>query len=336
MVKEKTRTLKKLLSFVLFCLLTLVITAVLSGICRPKAMNRFFMLSEYLEENPEKQQCEIKVFGSCHAYTSFDPILLREQTGLDSFVYANPCEIIPTTYARMVEQFKKHVPQVALVETWGIDPYDTYLEAEEILGEYLKSNLASMDFSLARERVIWDYIPHREIVETTFPFFLYRGRLINRSVKAVDFDYSFEQASELNSPGIQREIRSRLENDGFKRNLTGSVPEYRNWQSHIEAGETAELDPVILGYIQRIIELCRDNGVTLIFYRAPYLSSQNELRCCNTLRQLCEESGVLYVDLEREIEFDYTTDFFDYQHLSAAGAAKATALLGEYIAEAMK
>ena len=328
--------MKKILSFAAFCVLALGIVVILSGICRPKAMNRFFMLSEYLEENPEKQQCEVKVFGSCHAYTSFDPSVLREQTGLDSFVYANPCEIIPTTYAQMAAQFKKHVPKVALVEAWGIDPYDTYLGTEEILGEYLKSDLASMDFSRARQQVIRDYIPRNEIIETTFPFFLYRERLINRSVKAVDFDYSFEAASELNDPGVQREIKSRLENDGFRRNLTGSVPQYLNWQSHIEEGETMQIDPLILKYIQRIIDLCRDNGVTLIFYRAPYLSSQNELRCVNTLRQLCEENGVLYIDLEQEIEYDYTTDFFDYQHLSAAGAAKATQLLGEYIVEALK
>lgn len=75
--------------------------------------------------------------------------------------------------------------------------------------------------------------------------------------------------------------------------------------------------------------------MTLIFYRSPYLSTENELRKLNHLEQICAVHGVLFIDLEAEVDYDYTVDFQDYQHLSENGANKSTLYLAEYILDAI-
>jgi hypothetical protein len=76
--------------------------------------------------------------------------------------------------------------------------------------------------------------------------------------------------------------------------------------------------------------------VELIFYRSPYISKENELRKLNHFRQICDQHDVLFLDLEQEIDYDYNTDVFDYEHLSETGATKSTDFLIPYILEAAK
>lgn len=336
MNKENKAVWKELLSFFLLCLLIIAIVFALSRISMPKIMNRYFMLNEYLKENPEKQLCDVKVFGSCHAYTSFDPTILREQTGLSSFVYANPNEIIPITYARMAEQFKIHAPKVALVEAWGINPYDTYMGQNTIFTECLPLNLEIMKPSIPQHRVMLQYGGLKGIVTTYCPFLKYKARFTDGSLKDADFDYSFEATVPENNEYINFEMRSRLSNDGFKRNPSNPVPDYPEQQAQIETGALFDISPDIEEYIELIIGLCEEYDVKLIFYRAPYISSENELMRFNQFSLLCEERGIPYIDLEQEIAFDYSSDFTDYQHLSASGAKRATELLLTYIMTAVE
>lgn len=80
--------------------------------------------------------------------------------------------------------------------------------------------------------------------------------------------------------------------------------------------------------------------VLLLYYLLPqkvrpYVACEAELRKLNHLRQLCDENGVLFLDTEKELTFDYTTDFHDYEHLSQTGARKVTDLLTPYIQQAL-
>ena len=147
--------MKKFLSCILFCLILFGLMARVNEILISKTYNRYYTLEKHLEE--VGTDYDVQIFGSCHAYTSFNPKYLKEQTGLDSFVMGNPGEIMPTTYLRMWEQFKDHVPKVALVEIWGINPYETYDSTEDILGTYLQTNIQHVPFSLEKLNVFIGY-----------------------------------------------------------------------------------------------------------------------------------------------------------------------------------
>lgn len=323
-----------LLFFLVLCFALNWVTDILI----PKSTNRCYILEKYLEEHPEHNLSDVGVFGSCHAYTSFDPVYLKERTGIDSFVYGNPSEIMPVTYLRMVDQFKKHTPKVVLVETWGINPYDTYIDQEKLFGEYLDTNLELTDFSMAKQEVIRDYEHFNENISPllmNLPLARYKERLVDRSLTDVDFNYSFEATEQYSLDFLFSEMTLRLNNCGFRRNPPRDNSDYPEKQVTIRAGESAEIEPDIVKYVQKIIDLCKKNDVELIFYRAPYISNENELKKLNHLREICDDNGIVFIDLEEEIPYSYSADFFDYQHLSEAGAAKSTEYLSSYILNAL-
>ena len=333
------KKLKILVSCVLFVALTLHLLGVAADILTPKFENRYYVLEDYLEDHPEHNLHDVKIFGSCHAYTSFNPVYMEEVTGVSGFVYANAGEIIPTTYARMVDQFEKHVPKVALVEIWGMNPYETYSTQEDVFGHYLTNNLERTEFSLAKQEIILDFSDKEyesiDLLSMNFPVMNYKDRILDGSLTALDFNYSFEETQPYTATGTYYEMTTRLKNNGYRATLSHPIENYPQKQNTIAPGEMVEIEPDIVKYIQKIIELCKSKDVELIFYRSPYISTVNELKKLNHLKQICDENEVLFIDLEAEIQYDYKTDFLDYQHLSEIGANKSTECLLPYIMDAL-
>ena len=333
------KTIKSLVGCVVFVALVLCLFSGLTEILTPKFENRYYILEDYLEKHPEENLHDIQVFGSCHAYTSFNPAYMEEAYGVSGFVYANAGEIIPTTYARMVEQFKKHTPKVAVVEIWGINPYETYSAQEDVFGHYLSNNLEQVGSSLAKQEVILDFQEKEfqdiSLLNMNFPFMNYKDRLLDGSLTKLDFDYDFLETQEYMLPYTYKEMLSRMKNSGYAPFSSVIIEGYPQKQNTIAPGEMVEIEPDIAEYIQKIIDLCKEKNVELIFYRSPYISTVNELKKLNHLEQICEQNEVLFIDLEAEIQYDYKVDFRDYEHLSEVGANKSTEFLMPYIMEAM-
>ena len=333
------KTIKSLVGCVVFVALVLCLLSGLTEILTPKFENRYYVLEDYLQNHPEDNLHDLQIFGSCHSYTSFNPVYMQELTGVSSFVYGNAGEIIPTTYARMVEQFQTHTPKVAVVEIWGINPYETYSSQDRVFGFYLANNLERVKFSLAKQAVIQDFRDKEfqdiNLLSMNFPFMNYKDRLLDGSLTKLDFAYSFAETKDLTEPYTYKEMLARLKNSGYRPNTTNVLADYPQKQNTIAQGEILAIEPDIEEYIWKIIDLCKEKNVELIFYRSPYVSTVNELKKVNRFKQICDEAEVLFLDLEAEIAFDYTRDFLDYEHLSETGANKATEFLMPYIMDAM-
>lgn len=336
-MKKKIFTL---LSCLVFCAVAMLLLHQFTDLLTPKSQNRYYILEKYLEDHPEQHMHDVQVFGSCHSYTSFNPMYLEQRTGASAFVYGNAGEIIPTTYVRMAEQFKIHTPKVALVEIWGINPYETYSSHPRVFGFYLANNLERTKLSAEKLSVIedFDHMTHSDIsfVSMHFPIVTYKERLMDGSLTDVDFQYSFEETKPHSTKYMFSEMTSRLQYNGFKKNGHAAIEDYPQKQKVIAEGEFLEIEPDIVEYIQKIIDLCKKSDVELIFYRSPYTSKKNELRKLNHLQQICDENDVLFIDTEAELTFNYSTDFLDYQHLSEIGANKATELLIPHIVAALE
>ena len=329
--------MKNLISCVIFCSITIFLIVKINNILIPKSTNRYYILEKYLEEN--EKEYDVNVFGSCHSYTSFNPMILEEETNITGFVYGNPGEIIPTTYLRMLEQFKKYVPEVALVEIWGINAYETYGEAEDIFGHYLKKNIELLPLSSEKTELIKEYSDmeynNLTFLNTNFPMANYKDRILDYSLTDVDFNYYFERTEGYSSEYVFNEMTSRLSNNGFKANPSNAILDYPSKQSKVNEDDYLEIEEDIVKYLIKIIKLCEEKDVELIFYRSPYISKENELKKLNHLRDILEEYNIIFIDLEEDIEYDYETDFIDYEHLSEVGANKSTLYLADYIIDAL-
>ena len=325
--------MKRMISFLIVCLLALGMIHQANDVAVNKTHNRYYMLKQELARLDEDY--DVQIYGSCHAYTSLDPTYLSKTRGLSAYNMANPSEIIPVTYLQMLEQFKDHAPQTVLVEIWGINPYETYIDTETILTSYLPSNIEQLPPSAEKQAVIREF-ENLDALGENFALAKYKSRLQSFSLTDVDYNYSYELLDALCNTNedmayIYREMESRFSGSGYRTLDSTALPDYPAQQATIAPGETLEIEPVILTYIDKIIALCDDYDVELIFYRAPYRSTANELRKANYLADYLAERSVPFFDLEKELTWDYTTDFNDYEHLSQAGATKATAFLCEKI-----
>lgn len=329
--------MKKLISLILFCICTILSVHRANDILVDKSYNRYYMMEKELEERDETY--DVQIYGSCHAYTSYNPMVLIEEYGISSYNLANPSEIIPVTYVRMKEQFEEYVPKVVLVDIWGTNAYDTYIKKKEIFGDYLRYNVERLPISKEKIELIKDF-KQLDMLEDNFPMAKYKGRVLDFSLTKTDFNYSFELSKSIydskNINYVYNEMEKRLKNNGYKPLIYNNMWDYPQLQGEVAEDDVLEVEKKIMKYIDKIIELCDEKDVELIFYRAPYVAKENELRKANYLEQYFEECGVAYYDLEKELEFSYYYDFCDHQHLSKNGAEKTTAFLNELLLERLE
>jgi len=296
-------------------------------------INRYFMMENALEETHATY--DVHSYGSCHTYTSLDPTYLADNYSISCYNMGQPNEIIPLSYVRMYERFKTDKPKVALVEIWGTNAYNTYIDQNNIFYSSARVNIERHPISLAKLEVIFDY-PSLRVLEENFSPAKYKNRLIEGDISMSDVHYSFESLKSTYysiDPSVYDKMELRIKNNGYLPVDTNPLPNYSKYQPKVENTDQLRVEVDIMKYIDRIIELCQKKEITLIFYRAPYLSKADELRKANYLEAYFAEHQIPYYDLEKEIDFDPMTDFFDYYHLSRTGARKATDFLAERIKE---
>lgn len=333
---------KRIIACVAFCTIALLMIGRANEILISKTYNRYYIMQQAIAE--DGRDYEVQVFGACHSYTSFDAGYFEDTFGLTAYDLGMPGQIIPTTYLHMVERFKKDVPQVALVEIWGINAYETYSSPERIFEYYMPVDVEVLPFSPEKQEVIRNFYSLDPLLEN-FPIAKYKDRIMDMELREADFDYSFDQIAGSTSAYTREEMTMRIANNGFCEMPMWLEPEqisqyyspYRDVSDHHERqpdvpdDDTLALEADLLKYVEKIIDLCDGYGVELIFYRAPYISTENELKKANWFSNYCEGKGVAYFDLEKEIAFDLSSDFLDYHHLNKYGAKKATDYLAHQI-----
>lgn len=324
--------MKKTISIFVFFLLLFMPIGAMNDVLVEKSVNRYFMLSHELKKVDD---IDVQIYGSCHAYTSFDASYFTEKYGVDSYNMSNPGEIIPSTYLRMYERFQKDKPRIAVVEIWGVNAYETYEPTEKIFKDYFRGNIEDIPLSWEKLKVMREF-EELDVIEDNLAFIKYRNRVVAYSLRPVDFKYSYEQAEAIWNNGewpnyVYNEMSDRFSNNGYRKYEANSIPDYEVLQASVNDDEQLKVEDNLMKYVEKIIELCEENQVPVIFYRAPYRSTKNELRKTNYLKTYLDKEGIPFYDLEKEIKYDYEQDFYDYEHLSEYGALKATDFLGEKI-----
>lgn len=100
--------------------------------------------------------------------------------------------------------------------------------------------------------------------------------------------------------------------------------------------KNTKLDPIPKYYLDKMVGLCREKGVELLFVEVPSANSWNYKRH-NTVAQYARENKIPFLDLNkpgREYKVDWAFDTRDKgDHMNYNGARKVTAYLGKYLKE---
>ena len=84
-------------------------------------------------------------------------------------------------------------------------------------------------------------------------------------------------------------------------------------------------------YLQKIIQLCRENSTELIVIKTPVVYTDEEHSVLNCVKQFCEAEDILFYDMSMDAEewgFDFGADMLNYFHNNTTGAQKVTERIG--------
>ena len=116
--------------------------------------------------------------------------------------------------------------------------------------------------------------------------------------------------------------------------LSNKVKEYSGKEYMIETDEKDKIPPFSVMTVDKIKELCEENGIELLLLEMPSESSWNYKRH-NAVKEFAKERDLPFIDLNLDrdrFDFDWTTDSRDGgNHLNTRGARKVTRFIGEYL-----
>ena len=266
----------------------------------------------------EKADIDVCFYGSSHAYNNIEPNALWEEYGIASYALANPEQPMSVTYHTMANSFKVNKPKVAMVELYMVryaleKEYDQNRKRNQYTNGVAPFPLTIEKYEAAEELLLPE-----EKWGGFFYFPMYHGNYETLTKNSVEKE-QWEQRgftlvfSDLKGKEVDTEIQT------YSTYLKG--PE----------GELAEETQQSLG---RIIDLCEENQVELVFFVAPYMVSEGEAIGYANIKKWLEEKNVSFLDMNNhidEIGIVWESDMCDIGHANYWGAAKNSEWLGQFL-----
>lgn len=261
----------------------------------------------------DKNSLDIMFFGSSHSYASFSPDVIEEKTGMKSYNFATQRQPVYITYYYMVEALKTQKPKYFVFETKMFSEDKDYWEEG-----VTRDALDKMRFSWNKFEAINTSVEDRkERLSYYFNIMKYHSRYedITRD----------EVVSALKNECVQ--------NRGFKALPVNSDVVVDN-DRLLDITEKQSLSEKNLLYLKKIIDLANENGITLIFAKAPSQLKDDEVRKYNALKEIVRDNGLDFIDYNvmfDELDLVIGEDFYDDGHVSYKGAEKVSNSFAGYL-----
>ena len=260
--------------------------------------------------NEPQNEFDIMFFGSSNTYCSFNPLVLYEKTGIKSYVFATQQQPVWASYAYMKEALKSQKPKLMVLDilmfSKDSEYYDDGVNYSFMDNIPLSFNKAELAFASA---------PGLDSVRLLCNFIKYHSRWS----ELTEEDYKFKRS------GLHDYLKGYVL-------LEDVFADAKPPQPEIE--ETSVLSEKTILYFNKIVELSKKSGIPLLLVKTPSNVTVDDEKLFNSVKLLAEESGIEYVDFNKnypEIGLNLSTDFYDKSHLNYMGAEKFTDFFAEYL-----
>lgn len=298
------------------CLVTLLLTAgtihALGILSRPTDTDVVFNAIDTFHDLPENS-LEVIGYGSSHMWTGMSSMELYEKYGVGAYNYGGHWQVINTTALFIKDSLRTQSPKLILVETFLVNEVRRDTNMNKAVEIYCTKAVPDFDgkrkylrqcFGNDLESYFSYYVPlcafHENWVNLCQASFLGSGE---------DADTDFYASM------------GYLCRDGVTPVSIADPSSFE--QEPLSADAIACLDD--------IVSVCRERGIEIIFYTAPWEGIYNY---ADAMTEYAAENGCVYLNLFEymdEIGLDCEKDFYDVGHLNDRGAVKVTDFLGEYI-----
>ena len=306
---EKT-VRRELVWLLLFIVVAAVILLLLSAIFMPKRSTYGALWDQYLAE--EKNSMDMLYFGSSYMYCDISPLTIWQETGLTGFVLAGSEQTMPITYYYLREALKTQQPQAIVVDVSAV-----YFQRYE---DYTAVNIGYMPMSMNKLLAIFKAAEPEERLGLLFSLYNYHDR----------WDQLTTDDWLMAVNGMGRDIYK-----GFMP-LPANINIIKDERGKREVFADDQLYQENLNYIGKIISLCSEENIKPIFILAPALTLYQQQYRDQVFADIMEMADdICCYDFNNDgiavIGIDQLSDYFDYGHLSAAGADKFSVYFCRYL-----
>ena len=292
-----------------------------------KKWNAFYALTP-------KHKVDIILVGNSHLYTGLNPKNLSEALGMTSFILASPGTNIADSYYCLEEAAERCKPQIAIVETYGISNFYLDSLAPSSLSEQIKS------FS-ARKNSYLKLLSTPSLFNTGSWGYAWSPALRNHSFLLTNPEQIRNNINPTPQPSpklyLGRYVRwtSGIEDSTLLKYKTLGAPVDGEKYTYSKDAET---------YVRKIVDLCREKNIKLIFLTLPMYHEhiKDYSHWKNTLGKLILPYTDKWLDLQHPYDHQllgpecFEDSYATNQHITYQGSLVCSYLLAKYIEDNYK
>lgn len=264
----------------------------------------------------EEDTVDVLCVGSSHVYYSINTCMLYDDYGMASYLLASPAQPVWISYYFLEEALKTQSPKLVVFDVC------TLYKKQSDLGAASWPSLISMKPSREKWKAIHAVNQEEKLLDAVGAFF--------------SFPYYHTRYDELTRQDYENTKRVRYH--GYKPDFQViSSRELLCW-ANIDRTGFDEMEPVserTERYLRKLIELCMEQKIPLVFVNSPYLNQTEEKqKAYNYVFAIAKEYGIPYLDSNfvEEMQIDFSKDLLEPSHLNYYGSVKYT----DYLAKWMK
>lgn len=302
--------MKKIFYVCITIILSCLIVTGLGNLVKPVESYATISAVETFHELPENT-LEVIAFGSSHTWHELDPMLMYEKYGIGAYNYGCSWQRFNTSLLFLKDALRTQKPKIVLMETYLVNLLreDTTMDGELFYTTKIpyfegKRQYLKQCFGNDLEKYLSYYMPLCTFHDNWI-------NINSESFELKNHDFGLRETCGYFPEGGVEPI---------------DIPDYHDFAQE-------SLSESALQNIDEIVDVCKANGVEIIFYTVPY---EGEYAYSNFLKNYASEKGCAYInmfELIDEIGIDEETDFFDFEHLNENGAKKVSDYMGKYIIE---
>lgn len=319
---KKENKINIILRVVIFLLIGLMLIHIVTKIFIPKWNNPIDPATSRIKGfyQEEKDSIDVLYLGNSDVGRGYSPITVWDLYGITSYNLGTSNQTLDLSYYLLKEALNYQKPKVVILDMDGI-----YAEKKAPEGEYRKL-FDNMKFGKIKLEAINDKnleIENKDKISYIFPILRFHSRW-----------------NELDT-GDFRKIKNgyfkKLSYKGMAISL--KVKPYIDKEKYMEEKkEKVTIPDGNLEYLQKIVKLCEDNGIKMLWTELP-TSRSHSLAKNKKTTELANTYGIKFIDYNLkknfdEIKMNWNNDTADGGfHLNVNGAEKVSKNIGKLLSE---
>ena len=311
----KNRVLKNVLSVAAVLLVYALLLSLATVLLKPKYMTDLEEGSFINQYYREAGGHDVVFTGDCEVYANFSPLELYREKGITAYVRGSSQQLIWQSYYVLKETLRYETPKAVV---WNVNAMRYGEDANVIKETYNRLAIDQMRWSTDKIGMIRASMTKDEsFLSYVFPLLRYHSRF--DELTSEDLTYFFtEKDITWNGHLMNQEVKP-----------AGSFPAKRPLGNY-------DFPAICYDYLNKMRELCEENGVELILVKAPSLYPYWYDELDARMEAYAAEHDLTFYNFTEMVDtlgIDYTTDTYDGgYHLNLAGAKKLSAYFAEALA----